>query len=114
HRGLAGLVDSRNFASLREQNFGLRTFRGPVTVERCVDEIQRYDRAEAVLAAEKARKDADLERLLDAFERLYSEAVTGARRPLVAMKEHDAAVARFLHEYLPRQPFDSRWPWIEE
>lgn len=114
HRGFAGLVTSRNFASLRERNFGLRTLEDPITVERCVQEIERYDRAEALLAAEKAREDADLERLLDAFEKLYSEVLTGARRPLMGMKEHDTAVARFLHEYLPRQPFDSRWPWMEE
>jgi uncharacterized protein YukE len=114
HRGLAGLVTSQNFAWLRERNFGLRTLDGPVTVDRCVQEIERYDPTDALLAAEKARKDADLERLLDTFEKLYSEVLTGARRPLMGVDEHDTAVARFLHEYLPRQPFDSRWPWMEE
>ncbi len=54
--------------------------------------------------AERARHGADLEQLLDDFERLYAEVLDGARRPSMAKDAHARAVARFLHEYLPRRP----------
>jgi hypothetical protein len=72
-RGMAGLVTSRNYHALRKQNFGLRSLNEPVTVERCVEEIGRYDRDDAVAVADLARRDADLEVALDGFEKLYAE-----------------------------------------
>jgi hypothetical protein len=32
----------------------------------------------------------------------------------VRRDSHEAAVARFLHAYLPRRPNDPRWPWLAE
>src|SRR5262249_13929788 len=57
---------------------------------------------------------ADLEKLIDRFENLYAEVLTGARRPYISPEAHEHAVARFLHEYLPRRPNDIRWPWTAE
>ena len=113
-RGLAGYVTSRNFATLRAMNFGLRSLDEAVTVERCVHEIGRYDSADALLVAEQARKQASLEQLLDSFEKLYSEVLTGARRPQMVANAHESAVTRFLHENLPRKPRDGRWPWMAD
>ncbi|MEA2907414.1 MAG: hypothetical protein QOI12_4801 [Alphaproteobacteria bacterium] len=111
-RGFAGLVTSRNFESLRAMNFGLRCLAEPITVDRYVQEIDRYDPADASRVAERARVDADLSKLLDKFEKLYDEVLTGARRPSATADARERAVARFLHENLPRRPRDSRWPWI--
>lgn len=111
HRGLAGMVTTDNFATLQAQNFGLRSLRDPVTVDRCVAEIGRYDPVDAAAVAERARRECDQERLLDAFESLYAEVLSGARRPTIDASAHEAAVARFLHENLPRRPGDTRWPW---
>jgi glycosyltransferase involved in cell wall biosynthesis len=114
HRGIAGLVTSRNFDKLRTLNFGLRCLSDPVTVDRCIREIGGYDATDASLVTQRARDDADLEKLLDNFENLYADVLTGARRPRMSQDAHEQAVARFLHEYLPRRPNDVRWPWMIE
>jgi predicted translin family RNA/ssDNA-binding protein len=113
-RGMSGIVTSRNFRTLRTRNFGLRTLVEPVTVDRCLAEIRGYDAQEAPRVAEQARCDADLERSLDQFEQLYTEILQGPRRPSFAPEEHAYAVARFLHENLPRRPVDPRWPFMAE
>jgi glycosyl transferase family 4 len=111
-RGIAGLVTSDDFAAWRSRNFGLRTLGDPVTVERCIAEIKRYDAAEAVKVTKMARQDADLQPLLDTWEALYVEAIAYARRSPVDPNAHAYAVSRFLHENLPRRPGDTRWPWM--
>jgi hypothetical protein len=113
-RGFAGLVTSRNFESMRGMNFGLRCLTETITVDRCVKEIGRYNPDDAAKVAERARADADLSKLLDKFEKLYDEVLTGARRPSITGEAHQRAVALFLHENLPRRPGDQRWPWLAE
>jgi hypothetical protein len=113
-RGFAGLITSRNFESLRAMNFGLRCLAEPITVDRYVQEIGHYDPDDASRVAERARADADLSKLLDKFEKLYDEVLTGERRPSVTAEARERAVARFLHENLPRRPGDARWPWLAE
>jgi hypothetical protein len=114
HRGIAGLVTSRNFDKLRAMNFGLRCLSDPVTVDRCMREIGGYDAADASLVAQRARDEADLEKLLDRFENLYADVLSGPHRPSMSGEAHEHAVARFLHEYLPRRPDNVRWPWMAE
>jgi Glycosyltransferase Family 4 len=113
-RGVAGLVTSRNFDTLRAMNFGLRALTDPVTVDGLVAQIGRYDADDASRVAERARADADLCTLLDKFDTLYEEVLTGARRPPVDVEARERAVGRFLHENLPRRPADPRWPWRAE
>jgi Glycosyltransferase Family 4 len=113
-RGLAGLVTPENFSMFRGKNFGLRTFIAPVTAERIVENIRRYDREDAAAVSRRARSEADLEKLLEAVEKLYGEVLHGARRPSISKDAHEAAVSRFLHDYLPRHPSDSMYPWPRE
>jgi glycosyltransferase involved in cell wall biosynthesis len=113
-RGIAGLVTSENFAALRAKNFGLRSLTTPISVQGLVDEVRRYDRDDARLVCERARREADLERLLDAFEGLYDKVISAARASPVTRQAHEAAVARFLRDYLPRRPHDPRWPWLAD
>jgi len=113
-RGISGLVTSDNYEALRARNFGLRSLGDLVTVEHCVREIQRYNPIDAARVGKRARHVADLEMLLDEFENLYAETLTGARRPHITPEAHERAVALFLHEYLPRRPGDPRWPWLQQ
>jgi hypothetical protein len=113
-RGCAGLVTSENYPALRANNFGLRALTMPLSVDRLIAEVRRYDRDDARRVGERARAEADLERLLDAFEGIYRHAMSVARSSPVRRDSHEAAVARFLHAYLPRRPNDPRWPWLAE
>lgn len=113
-RGLAGLVTSRNFVALRATNFGLRSLSRDVTVERLMKEIDSYDVNDAIQVSRRARAEADLTKLLDQYENLYDEALSGPRRPDVTPQMQQRAVSEFLHAYLPRVPGDVRWPWLQE
>jgi hypothetical protein len=113
-RGFSGLVTSHNFESLRAMNFGLRCLTEPLSVDRCVQIICDYDPDDASRVADRARTDADLNKLLDKFEQLYDDVLTGARRPTITAEAREHAIARFLHENLPRRPGDRRWPWMAE
>jgi HAMP domain-containing protein len=113
-RGLGGMVTLDNYSLLRPLNFGLRSLLEPVTVERCVQELNRYNAEDAAKVSTRARADADLNALLDRYEQLYEEVLTGPRRPHITEEGRELAQARFLHEYLPRTPGDGRWPWLAE
>jgi glycosyltransferase involved in cell wall biosynthesis len=112
-RGLAGMVTAENFAALRTKNFGLRSLVRPVTPQALIDEIGRYDREDARAVGERARREADLEDVLDAFAKLYAEAIEAARAAPVSPAAHEEAVARFLRDYLPRLG-DPRWSSLAE
>ena len=111
-RGFSGLVTSDNFDALRAYNFGLRSLVDPVTVDLCLKDIARYDSVDAGAVSERARREADLETLLDQYETLYAEVLNGARRPSLTEEARQSAVSRFMHENLPRRPADARWPWL--
>lgn len=113
-RGMAGMVTSQNYESLRARNFGLRSLSDAMTTERCIEEASRYDAHDASLVCDMARRDADLEPSLDQFEQLYRQVLSGSRRPSFDTGLHAQAVTRFLHDYLPRRVGDPRWPWIGE
>jgi hypothetical protein len=85
-----------------------------VTEERLLQEIARYDPVDTARVAERARREADLELLIDRLDQLHEEILEAFRRPGIDAQAHAAAVARFLHDYLPRRPNDRRWPWLEE
>jgi hypothetical protein len=85
----------------------------PVTPQALIDEIGRYDREDARALGERARREADLEDLLDAFAKVYAEAIDAARTAPVSPAAHEEAVTRFLREYLPRLG-DPRWSSLAE
>jgi uncharacterized coiled-coil protein SlyX len=107
---MAGLATTENFAALRAKNFGVRSLTGAITVEGLVEQVRRYDCDDARQVAEQAQREADLERQLDTLDALYAQVIAAAATAPVSREAHDAAVARFLHAYLPRRQNDPRWP----
>jgi len=107
-------VTPDNFAALRANNFGLRSLTTPVSTEGLIEQVRRYDPDDARRVCERAGREADLEKVLDAFDLLYAQVMSGARASPVRRDAHEAAVARFLHAYLPRRLNDPRWPWLAE
>lgn len=114
YRGMAGMVTTRNFDSLRILNFGARSLGDAVSFDGLLRALENYDAVDAGVVSERARAEADFEQTLDRFETLYSEILTGKRKPDITTGAHERATARFLNEYLPRQPSDRRWPWTIE
>jgi hypothetical protein len=72
--GMAGLVTSENFGELRRFNFGVRTLSGPVTVDALAAAIAAYDAGDVLSVSERARKEADIESVVSAYEQMYAEA----------------------------------------
>ena len=113
-RGMAGSVTSDNFVAMRARNFGVRTLVNPISIERILRAIDQYDAIDAAAVAQRARREADLEIQLDAFEGLYSDVLDGSRRPRFTPAEHQRAVESFLHENLPRRFSHPKWPWAAQ
>ncbi|HEX7190783.1 MAG TPA: glycosyltransferase, partial [Thermoanaerobaculia bacterium] len=74
--GMAGLVTGDNFAELRRRNFGVRALNRAVTVDALAGEIAAYDDAEVSQVSERARSEADIDKVVTAYEELYAEAAT--------------------------------------
>ncbi len=85
----------------------------PVTVEALVDEIARYDAADAAALTSRLRAEASLDRALDALEAHYRAVIDGARITPIDPDAAAAALSRFLTEWLPNYgrhgPFAEFW-----
>jgi len=107
--GLGGLVTSDNYERFRRHNFALRSLVNPVTAETIGAELDRYDRRDSEAVSARMRSDADLDSYLDRLIALYRTAIEDHRAeppPAAAIAQ---AVQRFLHESLPRWPYDGEW-----
>ena len=108
------MVTPEDLPRLRDLNFGLRSLTQPVTVERVVVEIGRYDSAEAQAVSTEVRASADLESSLDRLEALYREAIATAAAAPPDQGARRKAMLAFLKDTLPRSRSDGRWPWMAE
>jgi len=107
--GLGGLVTSDNYERFRRHNFALRSLVSPVTAATIGAELDRYDRRDSEAVAARMRSDADLDRYLDRLLELYRTAIEDHRVEPPAAAAIAQAVQRFLHESLPRWPYDGEW-----
>ncbi len=73
--GQGPMVTSAAVADLRDWNLGDRCMQGPVTAAGLVAEIDRYDPDDAARTSDWIRDVADLEKVIDLYERLYREAI---------------------------------------
>jgi len=95
-RGLAGLATQKRYDAWRLENFGLRTFSRPVTVETVLDELDLYDPDDAVALGERVRREADLqtctERYVSFYRRVIHDHATAA-----PISQNETAQAAALH-----------------
>jgi hypothetical protein len=110
-RGLAGMVTLSNFDRWRPLNFGARTLRQRLDVESIVREIDAYSAIDAHHVAICVRRDADLERWLDAIEAEYWCCVHQPS-PVRSDDARHLSLARHWQLWQPR--IDTKWPWLEE
>lgn len=97
--GAGPLVDSANFETLRDLNFGLGALRPPVHEERLRAEIQRYDPEEAERVRNRVRREAGRREAVARLVDLYREVIAAA--PALDSEAHRqeclAATAHYLH-----------------
>ncbi len=108
-RGMAGMVDMARYNAWRSQNFGLAVLTAPLSVERTIAEIDRYNADEARQVGARLRLEHGIDAWVSRYVALYQEAIAApARRP------EDAAVmwARHLERWTPR-PIE-QWGWTHD
>jgi hypothetical protein len=108
-RGMAGMVDMPRYEKWRPENFGLGVFNAPLSVERTLAEIDRYDAAEAARVGERFRQEAGLESWIERYVDLYRAAIA---TPAPSKDEWDAKWAKHLERWTPR-PSDE-WAWTHD
>ena len=95
--GLGPMVTALDFDRLRRLNFGIRTLRVPMTTDRLLAEIARYDAADASEVSRRVRATAGLDDTVDAFLALYADVLAEWRRgAAVESAEESRSTARYL------------------
>ena len=74
-RGFAGLVTHDVVSTWRQNNFGLRLLKRPVSTELILDAIDHYDAAEAQRVCNFIRANSSLDQYLDRLEAMYREVI---------------------------------------
>ncbi len=110
-RGLGVLASTTDYERLRAHNFALWTLTKPITVDAVIDELDRYDFADAISVSERVRQDSNLESYLDKLEKLHAATIARHRAAPPSRESIYWAERNFLHEALPRKPGDP--PWME-
>lgn len=73
--GLGPMVTNDELDYLRPLNFGFRALREPLDAGRIAEEINRYDRADALEVCRKVRATAGLDLMVDQLVGLYDEVI---------------------------------------
>lgn len=93
--GCGPLVTAAELDRLRSLNFGFRTLREPVTVERLARQIERFDPADAAAVSRRIRAMAGIDEAVDRYEEIYEGVLREHRtwRSADADQESRAAAA---------------------
>lgn len=102
-RGLAGMVRAANLATWRENNFGLRLLRRPVTADLVGAEIARYDPADAAATTDVIRASAGIDHLADRVEAIHAEVLAeSAGNPPLDPAQELVEIGKFLSDWTCR------------
>ena len=71
-RGIAGMITERTFPTWRDHNLGFALLKQPLSVKTLVNEIRRYDAADAQRVSKFVREHCSLGAYLDRLEAIYS------------------------------------------
>jgi len=94
--GIGPLVDTSLFDRLRQLNFGIGCITAEVTAEAVAQRIGRYDAGEATRVVSRVRREAGLDRTVQALLELYDEAIAEFGRTPGISGLPDPAAARYL------------------
>ena len=91
--GAGPLVTTENLGRLRRLNFGIRALDGPVEPEPLLEQIERYDAADAAEVASRVRATAGLDALVDELLGLYGDVIEEHRSAGTADREAEGRAA---------------------
>jgi hypothetical protein len=95
--GSGPLVTSSDLERLKRLNFGIRTLTEKVDPDLLLQQIERYDPADAAEVSRRIRASSDLNSVVDDAIALYYEAIEEFReRPPSDQAEENLAAAEFL------------------
>lgn len=95
--GCGPLVTTGEFDRLRRLNFGIRTLTQKVDAQPLLEQIERYDAADAMEVSRRMRAASDLGDLVDDVVALYREVIAAFRAsPAIDPVEENRAVAEYL------------------
>lgn len=108
-RGMAGMVDEARYAAWRPENFGLGVLNAPLSAERALAELDRFDPAEAARVGERFRAEGGVAQWVEQYVALYREAMaTPAPSPEARARQW----GRHLERWTPRP--HEQWGWTHE
>lgn len=94
--GIGPMVSTDHFDELRLKNFGHTALVMPVSLDAVLEQIGRYDSADATEVSARIRSLAGLERVLPTMVSLYRQAIAGFSITRPSPDEESLAVARYL------------------
>jgi len=99
YEGSGPMVTPANFAELRPLNFGKRALRGPLDAAVILEEIRRYNPAEALRVSQAVRSTAGHEAVIDELTSLYEEVISEFQQDGLGEKlAEDRAAAAYLRQ----------------
>jgi hypothetical protein len=107
--GMGELVTARNLDAMRALNFGRRALRLPVRADRLVEEVTRYDAADANSVTARIRAEAGIRESVDALLAIYAEAIAEEKGSPSDPGEEMRALGRYLEEWGPRFEESAFW-----
>jgi hypothetical protein len=108
-RGMAGMVDRKRYEAWRPQNFGLAILNAPLSIERTLAEIDRFDATESQRVGERVREEAGIAPWIAHYVALYREAIEA---PPPSPEAWPLQWAQHLERWTPR-PVE-HWGWTND
>lgn len=108
-RGMAGMVDRKRYEAWRPQNFGLAILNAPLSLERMLAEIDRYDPVEAQRVGERVREECGIAAWIANYVALYREAIEA---PPSLADVWPLQWAQHLERWTPRAV--EHWSWTDD
>jgi hypothetical protein len=87
---------------MRRNNFGRRLLARPLDPSLIVDEVMRYDAADAARVCDRVRDTAGLGAQLDELVALYAEVVAEQAASVVDLGAEGRAAAAYFRQWVPR------------
>jgi hypothetical protein len=95
------MVNSENFSSLRQWNFGIRTLDRTLDVELVAAELGRYDSADAARVSRLTRDACELQPSVDRILELYQRVLAAAQHQPASSLRGCASAAEYLERWAP-------------